>query len=74
MSKRNFGSLSRGQKGQNPPHSLDLEKKSKFSKKMFCFFCELSHSEQENKKIKIWKHFLPSDLQHSSHLEKKIKI
>ena len=35
MSKKNFGSLSRGQKGQNPPHSSDLEKKSKFKKKIF---------------------------------------
>ena len=48
--KKNFGSLSRGQKGQNPPHSLDLEKKSNFSKKNFAFFCELNHSEQENEK------------------------
>ena len=51
--KKNFGSLSRGQKGQNPPHSLDLEKKSKFSKKNLLFFCELNHSEQENEKKKL---------------------
>ena len=56
--KKNFGSLSRGQKGQNPPHSSDLEKKSKFSKKnCFAFFCELNHSEQENQKTKKGKKF-----------------
>ena len=67
MSKKNFGSLSRGQKGQNgqnPPHSGDLEKNQIFQKKIFAFFCELNHSEQENQK-KNWKIFLPSDLKHS---------
>ena len=56
MSKKNFGSLSRGQKGQNPPHSSDLEKKIKiFNKQKIAFFCELSHSEQENQKKKLEK-------------------
>ena len=33
--KKKFGYLSRGQKGQNPPHSSDLEKNQKFQKNFF---------------------------------------
>ena len=52
MSKKTLvlSSGQKGQNGQNPPHSGDLEKKSNFSKIFFAFFCELNHSEQENQK------------------------
>ena len=55
--KKNFGSLSRGQKGQNPPHSSDLEKNQNFQNFIFAFFCELNHSEQENQKKNFGKFF-----------------
>ena len=72
--QKNFGSLSRGQKGQNPPHSLDLEKKIKFSKNFFPFFLRIESFWTRKSNKNFWNIFLPSDLKHSWHLEKKSKF